>query len=643
MRQVREYIKRLIDSTEGCLQPCRFVIVIFLTVFSFGSVYSQKVSQKKVVEPERYALLPFGRNWSIGVGGGPTLAMGDLTANSDGDIRYYTGITAWIGKDIFPWLTLRGQVLNTRLTGHGTFMDVASDSEHKGLFVGKTFNYYLNSVIDFTGLISSKPLAKRFHWYMTIGLGLANFESVTYDQTDGTTYSQNGTGGYGSGLSGRTLEPVMPIGLGLSYRLSDRFKIRAEGTLHNVKSDKVDGIESGSGIDKYFTGTIGLEVNYHFSSPMIIEPLGYQTNPDLIPLKYKNFFSQSRGVVDPSLLSKRPELVVDIPKQASKGFPASLGIELKNAGREGVLDLDFILPEGVTIASPGLKQVVFRKSSQGVNICYKVDASDTSSQKFFTLVFGNDANGEYPIMLDASFTAYSGEKFAFNEVEYLNYEGKSVMAEGRNDEIEEELLRGRVFRVQVMTSNQRLESMDQFKIIFPGLNRKFYEDKYEGTYNYTVGSFLLRSEADAFMDSVANAYKIKGAMVVLFENGTRSRQMEDLFDNYENPLGHFDIDAYAGNGSSDNSGKNKAQLSGSEFRILLDGSRREKASISDILARIGTREPMLEYQHNGAYFYFVGVFSQWKVANAYASYLKHNFGFGNVEVVPFRKGKPVTK
>ncbi len=145
------------------------------------------------------------------------------------------------------------------------------------------------------------------------------------------------------------------------------------------------------------------------------------------------------------------------------------------------------------------------------------------------------------------------------------------------------------------------------------------------------------------MDSVVNAYKIKGAMVVLFENGTRSRQMEDLFENYENPLGHFDIDAYAGNGSPDNGGKNKTQLSGSEFRILLDGIRREKASISDILARIGTREPMLEYQHNGAYFYFVGVFSQWKVANAYASYLKHNFGFGNVEVVPFRKGKPVTK
>lgn len=82
MRQVRDYINRLIDSIEGCLQPCRFVIVIFLTLLSSGSVYSQKVSQKKVVEPERYALLPFGRSWSIGVGGGPTLAMGDLKAIS---------------------------------------------------------------------------------------------------------------------------------------------------------------------------------------------------------------------------------------------------------------------------------------------------------------------------------------------------------------------------------------------------------------------------------------------------------------------------------------------------------------------------------------------------------------------------------
>lgn len=228
-------------------------------------------------------------------------------------------------------------------------------------------------------------------------------------------------------------------------------------------------------------------------------------------------------------------------------------------------------------------------------------------------------------------------------MEYLTFEGKSVSEESRDNKIEEELLRGRVFRVQVMTANQRIESQEQFNKLFPGLNRRFYEDKFEGTYNYTVGSFLLRSEADALLDSIVTAFRIKGAMVVLFENGTRSRQLEDLFENYENPLAHFDINTYSDDKSDKKVVSGKDPISGSEFRVLLDGSRKDRASVSDILARIGTREPMLEYQHNGAYFYFVGIFNQWKVANAYASYLKHNFGFGNVEVVAFKKGKPVSK
>lgn len=620
----------------------RLVMVLLLLFFSINGLYSQKSVAKVGGEPEKYSLLPMGRNWSLGIGGGPTLSMGDLTAVNDGNIRYYTGLTAWVGKDLFPWLTLRGQVLNTRLTGHGTFVN-GTDEEHTGLYIGKTFNYYLNTVVDFTGLISKQPSLRRFHWYMTIGLGFANFESVTTDQTAGKTYDQNGTGGYGSGLYGRTLEPVLPIGFGLSYRLSDRFKLRAEGTVHTVRSDKVDGIVSGSETDQYFTGSLGLEVNYHFTSAVKVEPLTYQTNPDLIPLKYKNYYSQSRGIVDPKYADKRPELIVDIPKQVTKGSEAMVGIELKNAGREGILDLEFVLPDEVSIESPGIKQISYKKTALGVNIYYKVEALDTSSRKFFNLVFKSNVNKEFPIMLDASFTAYSGEKYAFNEMEYLTFEGKSVSEESRDNKIEEELLRGRVFRVQVMTANQRIESQEQFNKLFPGLNRRFYEDKFEGTYNYTVGSFLLRSEADALLDSIVTAFRIKGAMVVLFENGTRSRQLEDLFENYENPLAHFDINTYSDDKSDKKVGSGKDPISGSEFRVLLDGSRKDRASVSDILARIGTREPMLEYQHNGAYFYFVGIFNQWKVANAYASYLKHNFGFGNVEVVAFKKGKPVSK
>ncbi len=86
MRQVREH-KRSIGTTVGRLRLHRFVIVCFLTFLSFSGVFCQKVSQKKNNEPEKYSLIPFGRNWNVGIGGGPTLAIGDLTAISDGEIR----------------------------------------------------------------------------------------------------------------------------------------------------------------------------------------------------------------------------------------------------------------------------------------------------------------------------------------------------------------------------------------------------------------------------------------------------------------------------------------------------------------------------------------------------------------------------
>lgn len=67
----------------------RLVMVLLLLFFSINGLYSQKSVAKVGGEPEKYSLLPMGRNWSLGIGGGPTLSMGDLTAVNDGNKVLY--------------------------------------------------------------------------------------------------------------------------------------------------------------------------------------------------------------------------------------------------------------------------------------------------------------------------------------------------------------------------------------------------------------------------------------------------------------------------------------------------------------------------------------------------------------------------
>lgn len=200
------------------------------------------------------------------------------------------GFGARLGKHISPVFGLYGAVISAPLKGQ-------SGVDTKNMYFETALTDYMFGVtVSFSNLFFGyKP--RLINIYGTTGIGLVNFDSESYKKDNPGVPVES----YPS-----TTETMIPTGIGVDFRLSNRWDINFETTIRWFDSDKLDGYVSGEKNDAYFYTSLGL--GYSFWRPSAGAKMQIETEPnvlaiygDSIPIEIKGSFPESyntKAVVD---------------------------------------------------------------------------------------------------------------------------------------------------------------------------------------------------------------------------------------------------------------------------------------------------------------------------------------------------------
>ncbi len=227
------------------------VIFFFLLLMPFHSGAQELNNTKKNNA--------FKDNWAIQFQPGFSEFYGDASNHNyfqklKGEIGLYGDLS--IRKMLIPAL---GVGLHAAYAGLKSYKDRKADGTRVDYHL--TGNYYdagLFLYVNFNHLFAGYKPDRRFTVYGTVGVGWAYWNSAL---TDGITGLTLRSGSKSGSHTFKSSAMVVPISLGLNYRISDRWSVNIGGDLHTVLNDDVDVWHDGFKYDQIFATNVG--ITYH--------------------------------------------------------------------------------------------------------------------------------------------------------------------------------------------------------------------------------------------------------------------------------------------------------------------------------------------------------------------------------------------
>jgi len=215
----------------------RIFTILLLFFFIAADVQSQTVTQtdgKRAFSKKYFFPKSADYNtWDISGHFGITYPYTDISASSKRNFALGIDVTKFISHTF----ALQARFMRGTISGIDEYNPEYSFST--------TFDYdiTLNAIVQF-GNISFIEKNKKLSAYATIGFGVIHFSPDVY--TDGGYVSQKGLySQYTQPLVpmdySSTTNIVVPLGVGLKYRVSDRVSINMEYSYRATNSDKLDG------------------------------------------------------------------------------------------------------------------------------------------------------------------------------------------------------------------------------------------------------------------------------------------------------------------------------------------------------------------------------------------------------------------
>ncbi len=204
----------------------------------------------------------FKDNWDIQLQPGFSQFYGDATNHNyfqkfKGEIGFSAEMSA--RKMILPAL---GVGIQFGYAGLKSYKDQKTDGTRVDLRLsGNYFDAGLFVYLNFNHLFAGYKPNRRFTAYGTAGLDWGFWNSAL---TDGITGLVIKSGSKNGNYTFKTNAFVVPVGLGLNYRISDRWSVNLGGTLRTVFNDDVDVWHDGFKYDQIFSTNVG--VTYHIRS-----------------------------------------------------------------------------------------------------------------------------------------------------------------------------------------------------------------------------------------------------------------------------------------------------------------------------------------------------------------------------------------
>jgi hypothetical protein len=209
--------------------------------------------------------------WEVGINAGTLIYQGDLSAGYWGYTRSLKpSAEIWVSKSLDDYFSIRANLLRGSIGADESTYSSPDWRKHRNLaFTSSVTEFSVALVWDLYGKTYRDGM-RRFSPYFFMGAGFSVL-NIKRDWSRFDTSYFNAQSSAGIGLGKDSLEktpwflPVIPVGMGIRYMVSNHFFINAEATYRITASDFIDGFKySGNPArnDHYYGLTLG--VSYRF-------------------------------------------------------------------------------------------------------------------------------------------------------------------------------------------------------------------------------------------------------------------------------------------------------------------------------------------------------------------------------------------
>ncbi len=603
-------------------------LVVFAAVLYVFIFPNQSFSQNSNASNEN---TQFRGYWSVNLNGGTTLFWGDLRQNAlipvfknENEVKIGYGLI--INRQISPIFGVRGQIMNGQLSG--------TKRSYNRYFIADIFETNINATVNLSNLFFQYKPQRLFSVYGMLGIGLTNWCTKVKVLGTHELVSENGCD---NGLLERKKETVIPVGLGVDFRLNDNWFLNFESTLHGVNSDEVDMKEAKFKYDMYSYTSLG--VSYKFNNrrkKTIYAEESIQEFPD------EEILLDNKPKVN--VISEMPEMIY-----SGDEFIVKLIVNKENIDQGGQIIQYF--PEGFLPISTILTKGNFMFEEQTLTINWDElpdNSVFTTSYKVLTeslptynyLVIGkliySDNDKERSIDFENIIKVEQRIKEITEDEKVLEDQAKEIIETEKilEDKVEEIIVKQKEYQVEekvveippISDIEYRVQIRAKYGEKLPlswfadnyNLHKDIKEDYYKGYYIYTIGSFPNFQGAGQYSYELMKSNNVKGPFVVAFRNGKRV------------PLGEL---------TSYKKAAPVISVNGIEYRVQIRAKFGEKVSKKWLAEEYNIDREIMENLHNGYYIYTLGSFSTYEAARKYRDELRLINKIAGAFVVAFKNGK----
>jgi len=310
--------------------------VLSLSVFSqndytLGNIENAKKDSVPYFDPNQHPGKIFN-TWSVSAQFGAMIFYGDVSnyewvPSNSKDIK--TGFGFSVSKSFTPTFTLRGNMLFGNLRSNDTV----------NYFTSKVIQQTLMGDFNLSNMLSPNKKDRKLAIYGIAGLGLIYYRTILKNIKTDAFVSSEGYKNNGQTKKSPTIEVIVPIGLGLKYKITHNIDVFLETTLNHVNSDHLDALKvAGTPKDKFGYTNVGL--TYHFGKKE--KSLNWVT-----PFEVLMYDQDKDGV--PDYMDSQPNSIPNAPVDVH-------GVALDSDG-DGIPDIDDMepnTPKGAKVNSLGV-------------------------------------------------------------------------------------------------------------------------------------------------------------------------------------------------------------------------------------------------------------------------------------------------
>ncbi len=219
----------------------------------------------------------FDKHFFLQASGGVSQFFGDLNEKNliNERVNFFYGVGA--GYQFSPVFGLRGVFNNGWAVSTLDKEDLRMSSS--------IWDGQLHATVSLTNLLFGYKPERFVNLYGFAGGALSNFSSILYKDSNEQVLDQNGPDADPPFSTDPMREFVIPAGLGLNFRLAERWDLNLEYNLRTMFTDQLDLVESGDGNDAYSTLMLG--ATYKFKPSANLKSMQkdyglvkYETTPD---------------------------------------------------------------------------------------------------------------------------------------------------------------------------------------------------------------------------------------------------------------------------------------------------------------------------------------------------------------------------